>query len=295
MIIVKLQGGLGNQMFQYALGRVLSLHRKEELKFDLSSFPDANNRKYRLDRLGIHLQFVSPEECYRIQYVLQPLYWRLICRFFNKPCPPVRTSDGYFKEKSEAFDSSVFAAAITYIDGYWQSEKYWTGYEDVIRRELSLNVELSRETRELAEKISGCNSVSVHFRRGDYVASAATMDYHGICSLEYYAAAVNRIAETEKNIELFIFSDEPEWCRENFKPEYPMHFITHTASERDYEDIWLMSRCRHNIIANSSFSWWGAWLCNNPDKIVIAPRRWVVGNNTNKHVQDLIPENWIRI
>jgi hypothetical protein len=295
MIIVKLHGGLGNQMFQYAFGRALSIHRNEDLKFDISSFPDPNNRKYCLDKLGLQLQFASADECYRAQYALQPLYWRLICRFFNKPCPPIRKSAGYFEEKGFAFNPSVFTSSITYASGYWQCEKYWAGYEDVIRREFSFNIAMSEKTLELAEKISGCKSVSVHFRRGDYVDNSATKDLHGGCSLAYYAAAVNQIAEAEKDIELYVFSDEPEWCRNNFKTKYPMHFVTHTAVEHDYEDIWMMSCCKHNIIANSSFSWWGAWLSQNPDKIVIAPRRWLADDTANEQMQDLIPKQWISL
>jgi hypothetical protein len=295
MMIIKLQGGLGNQLFQYAFGRALALHRDEELDFDISGFPDHNNRKYCLDKVGLQLQFASAEACYRAKYLLQPLYWRLLCRFLDKPCPPVRELDGYFREKGFAFDPSVFTAAVTYVAGYWQSERYWSGHEDIIRRELSFNVRMSSETQEAACRISACNSVSVHFRRGDYVTDAATMDYHGCCSLEYYMAAVGRIAEVEKDIELFVFSDDIEWCRRNFKPDYRVQFITHTATECDYEDIWLMSRCKHNIIANSSFSWWGAWLNPNPEGKKIAPCIWFKRDELNANISDLLPDDWIRI
>jgi hypothetical protein len=271
----------------------LALRRNESLKFDISSFPDQNNRKYCLDKFGLHLQFASTDECYRAQHVLQPLYWRLICRFFNKHCPPIRKADGYFQEESLAFNPSIFATAITYATGYWQSEKYFSDISDIIRREFTVKKEPAGLNRQILAKIDSVNAVSLHIRRCDYVTNAVALKTLGALSLDYYFNALNIIIKQIKNPHVFVFSDNMQWAKENLKKSFPIYFLDYNDKDADFEDMRLMSRCKHNIIANSSFSWWGAWLNKNPDKIVIAPEKWFSEYDGN--TLDLIPNKWLRI
>ncbi|MFH0972649.1 MAG: alpha-1,2-fucosyltransferase, partial [Patescibacteria group bacterium] len=177
-----------------------------------------------------------------------------------------------------------------FLDGYWQTEKYFKDIEDIIRSEFTLKTEYSNLNPELIAKISSCNSVSMHIRRGDYITNQNTNEFHGICFLDYYKKAINLIAEKFPNPTIFIFSDDLKWCKENIKIKYPIVFV---KGNKNYEDLIMMSKCSHNIIANSSFSWWGAWLNNNPNKIVIAPQKWL--NNPNINYSDIIPSTWIKI
>ena len=133
----------------------------------------------------------------------------------------------------------------------------------------------------------------MHIRRGDYVSNPTTNKLHGTCSLEYYHNAVDIIAAKVSNPHFFIFSDDHEWARNNFKIDYPLTFVAHNNAGKNYEDMRLMSLCKHHIIANSSFSWWGAWLGSNPKKIVCAPRGWFKDKSLNTN--DIIPSDWSRI
>ena len=140
--------------------------------------------------------------------------------------------------------------------------------------------------------IKSTNAVSIHFRRGDYVDQPETNKTHGTCTKEYYQKAVDLMASRIVNPHFFLFSDEPEWIKENFSTAIPS---THVAGYPGFIDMYLMGLCRHNIIANSSFSWWGAWLNINPDKIVIAPTQWFAIDEINNKAVDLVPSNWIRL
>ncbi len=282
MIIVKMMGGIGNQMFQYAAGRRLSIKHKTILKLDLSFLLDRTPREnftyrdYELGVFNIHENFVSPLEI-KIFWVKQKL--KLI-NLVNEP-------QHYFHESMSSISDN------SYLVGYWQSEKYFKDVEDTIRYEFNVKFKAEGINKKIAEEINSCESVSVHIRRGDYVSNPETNKYHGLCPLEYYQKALKKITSRIENPHFFIFSDDPEWAQKNLDFEHPSKFITHNGAEKSYEDMRLMSLCKHNIIANSSFSWWGAWLNRNPDKIVIAPRKWF--NDPSINTDDLIPESWMRI
>ena len=141
--------------------------------------------------------------------------------------------------------------------------------------------------------IRACESVSVHIRRGDYLSNPAFYRFHGVCAVEYYEAAVGHLAGAVENPCFFLFSDDLDWARRNLRLDYPVTYVDHNGEDKDYEDLRLMSQCKHHIIANSSFSWWAAWLCANPGKIVIAPRKWF--NDPNIDTADIIPASWRRI
>ena len=140
--------------------------------------------------------------------------------------------------------------------------------------------------------IADSNSVSIHIRRGDYVADPTMYTSHGTCDIDYYNRCVESLTEKVKDTSFFVFSDDPQWSRDSLKLQYPAIFVDHNDMEHGYEDMRLMSQCKHNIIANSSFSWWGAWLNNNENKIVLAPEKWFA--KKTYIINDMIPVQWVK-
>jgi len=292
MIIVKLMGGLGNQMFQYAAGRRLSQVGKVPLKLDTSWFSICSEgttpRQYALHPLTIVEDFVSSAEA--AEYSSRLKYLASLTSRFS----PFRGS--YLREKHYHFDPAILTPRKkAYLDGYWQSEKYFSDIRDIIVRELSVRNPAEGANRSLAEQIAdhGSSSVALHVRRGDYVNDPVVTNMHGSCSLQYYAAAIGRMAAEVTNPHFFIFSDDPAWVSGNFAMDHPCTVVGHNGVEAAHEDLRLMSLCRHHIIANSSFSWWGAWLAGNPEKLVIAPKRWFA--NAKMDSRDVIPEQWLKL
>jgi hypothetical protein len=286
MIIVKLNGGLGNQMFQYAIGKHLAIKRNTRLKLDLSFFETQTLRSYQLDVFCIAEEILTAREY--LHYFPQPSsnifknIWRgLIKKLY-----------GYemILEKHFNFQPQILnLKGNVYLDGYWQSEKYFKEVENTIRACFRLK-EGTPKAKDTIDKIKECNAVAIHFRRGDYVDNTTTNKVHGTCSPEYYQKAITFIADKIKEPVFFIFSDDLNWVKNNFQIAYEHYFVEEYEGHRDME---LMSLCKHNIIANSSFSWWGAWLNENPDKIVIAPMKWM--NIRERNTDDLIPDSWIKI
>ncbi|HEY7533898.1 MAG TPA: alpha-1,2-fucosyltransferase, partial [Nitrospiraceae bacterium] len=196
-------------------------------------------------------------------------------------------------ERSFGFDPAVLDCRTPcYLKGYWQSPKYFAAIEPKIRRELTVSTPLKGQNEELAERIRASIACSIHVRRGDYVTSSPTNKYHGSCSGEYYYAAERFLQRHVNQLRLFVFSDDPEWARRNLRFASPAVVVDHNH-DQGHEDLRLMTMCRHHVIANSTFSWWGAWLCDHPEKIVIAPQKWFgeAGHST----EDLIPKNWARV
>ena len=201
----------------------------------------------------------------------------------------------YYHEKTFAFDPDVFTKKPTvYFDGFWQTEKYFMNIADQIRNEIQLKMPFEIYSQEISETIFKSNSVSIHVRRTVFVSDPMISAFHGSCSLEYYKAAVEHICRNVKNPSFFLFSDDHEWVEENFKWLPGEHTVVKNGIEKNYEDMILMSQCKHHIIANSSFSWWGAWLNPRKDKIVIAPKRWFA-NAPKNDTKDLIPDGWIKM
>lgn len=179
-----------------------------------------------------------------------------------------------------------------YFDGYWQTYKYADEIRKHLIQDLKLKEPLDQNTLDVMSNIGNTNSISLHIRRGDYVTDAKTSKIHDVCDLEYYRKAVDIVSKKIKNPQFFIFSDDIEWAKKNLKIQYPMVFVSDLKIE-DYEEMILMSKCKHNIIANSSFSWWGAWLNTYDDKVVVAPQKW--SNRHKKDYKNLIPNTWIKI
>jgi hypothetical protein len=292
MIILKLIGGMGNQLFQYSMGRALALRNNTNLKIDISGFDNQSGittpRKYALMYFNIKENFADEQEISNVKggNVSDA------CSFFQKVGISKKKNSNIVEPSFNFHEEILHVGSDIYLDGYWQTEKYFKDAGDALRKEFTLKDEFSIENKEITKEIKDSNAVSLHIRRGDYVAHAGTSKFHGICSLEYYTSATKHIAEKVKKPVFYIFSDDIEWVKENLKIDFPTRYVS-DGILKDYEELMLMSYCKHNIIANSSFSWWGAWLNNNPEKIVIAPRQWFA--DTSIITSDVIPENWIKL
>lgn len=288
MIEITLKGGLGNQLFQYALGRHLALIHNTTLELDVTNLARDPLRSYRLDSFNL------PEKI-SIKGPPQANQNNIFSPFFAKFFTANRSREKFIlNEKYFDFDPEILKCRDNIkLDGYWQSEKYFKGIEDIIKADLTLRLPLPNNLCEIKQKIQNTNSVSIHVRRGDYVSNPTTNAYHGVCSIEWYQDAVANILESITEPHFFVFSDDYEWAKSNIKLNAPTTYIEPSTNGNEAFDLILMSCCRHNIIANSSFSWWAAWLNRNSSKKVIAPKKWFLG--AEHETNDLIPDVWARL
>lgn len=282
--IVSFLGGLGNQMFQYAFYKALQM-RFGPIKADISAFkyyPLHNG--FELEHIfELRLNYSSKFENIFLRGGYFPLgsIWREICR----------TRGVYYECKGATyFDSCVLEdKGVKYYWGYWQNIKYFQEISDQIRSAFVFKRQMSDKNLYIKELIENSMSVSIHVRRGDYVGHSVL---GGICDEDYYRRAIQCIEKSTHDATYFIFSNEINWCKE--KLNLPnCHYVDWNKDNDSYVDMQLMSLCKHNIIANSSFSWWGAWLNKNSEKIVISPSRWF--NEGDYDMSDLIPAEWICI
>jgi hypothetical protein len=293
MIIVKLMGGLGNQMFQYAMGRQLALKHNTELKLDLSflnSHPENAEytmRHYELAAFAIIEKFASEKEIRRFTYI--PHSEKLVHRFqqFINPCHIINEPHFHFSK------SILQSPDNSYLSGFFQSEKYFIDIRNKLLKDFSFKNPADELNKKILDQIISATSVSIHIRRGDYVKNPATNEVHGNCGIHYYTHAVEKMNSLLKNPEFFIFSDDIDWAKQNFSFIKLAVFIEHNTGINDSEDLRLLSNCRHHIIANSSFSWWGAWLAEFPGKIVIGPKEWL--KDKQYITSDVMPEAWLRV
>lgn len=283
MIIVQLTGGLGNQMFQYAAAKALAHKHNTVLKYDFFIRRGDILRYFSLGYFNVKIEKVSKIDLDKITKLSNNIFLRKF-GFFNR----------IIKEKYLNFDQSFLKLPNNVLlIGYWQSEKYFKDIEDIIRSDFTFKNPMDRKNKEISKCIQKIESVGMHVRRGDYVTDKRTNQFHGICGLDYYNRAVSFIEKRVKSPYFFIFSDDPKWVKSNIRLSHPVYNVDFNRDGKSYEDMRLLSLCRHNIIANSSFSWWGAWLNRNPNKIVIAPKKWF--NDQTIITKDLIPNNWIRL
>ena len=285
MIIVKIKGGLGNQMFQYAFGKSLSIKNNDELKLDiegLQSTTTETKRSYTLDKFNIDSKIAEGGEILKLKYplgILSKIIRFIKAKVFRK------FYIGFYKEVLEIKGDA-------YLDGYYQSPKYFEKIDEIIRHDLSLKNILDGKAGIFKEKIDeNDNAVSIHIRRGDYVQDKKINSVHGTCDQEYYNEAIKIIKERIDSPAFFVFSDDIDWVKNNMN--FTDSIFVSDPEIKDYEELILMSRCKHNIIANSTFSWWGAWLNANPNKIVIAPKQWNTFDTSDK--LGIIPEKWIQL
>ena len=284
MIISRIIGGLGNQLFQYAAGRTLALQHNTALLLDVTAFDDYKLRNFDLATLHTGLNFASKEQ-------VSSFINRSIAGKIRDNILPMALRKVY-KEKQFHFQPRFFRApANIYLQGYWQSEKYFLPAAETIRKEFTFKEEYIKNVSGLAARLRSSSSVSVHIRRGDYT-NIKIIEIHGILEAAYYQRAMQLISEKIPGACFYFFSDDMNWVKENLPVENAV-YVSGVSSQTHIEDFYLMSQCKHNIIANSSFSWWAAWLNNNPEKIVIAPKNWF--NKGPKDTQDLVPQNWLRI
>ncbi len=294
VIVTRLMGGLGNQMFQYAVGRALALRTGATLKLDLSHYAADGHRRYELGCFRIEATPATSRDLARFGLAGAPLPRQLdrIRRLLRSRMAPA----GFpiIRERNFRFDPEVVSLqGSAYLEGYWQSERYFLDQAETLRREFEPVDAPGPENAEIAARIGAANAVSVHVRRGDYVGNAAASRYHGTCSLDYYRAAVDYVGARTPAPHLFIFSDEPAWVRANFHLGVPSTVVDVNPPHRGLRDMQLIALCRHHIIANSSFSWWGAWLGCAPGKIVVSPRRWF--NLASIDTRDRVPDAWMRL
>lgn len=282
MVVTNIYGGLGNQMFQYAIGKSMAVYKHEELFIDSSIFDNYELRNFQLDDFNVNYK---PIKFGKLSiYKINNKYKLHILKKINKY---LKITPKIFFEKDEfIFDDSVFDAKSFLFVGYWQSYKYFEKIRGVLLKEFTLKNRLDTVNLEILNRIITSNSVSIHIRRGDYV----TDDVNSVSSLAYYDEAIDYVVKYIKKPVFYIFSDDIDWVKSNLNTKSQKLEYIDNNKQNPERDMELMKNCKNNIIANSTFSWWAAWLNDNNDKIVIAPKIWVHNKSTSK---DLIPTSWI--
>ncbi len=297
MIIVRLSDGLGNQMFQYAMAKALAVQNNTEVLFDMSWYEINKHRGRRLYGLDIF-----PLVCQKINqvsgakdFLLKHLHFtrNIYRRHAMSRIKKLLVQDAgiIIKESSLRFAQSIaekVKGRSVYLQGYWQSERYFASIRDVLLQDFQFQPVLSGENLSTSEQIQHvANPVALHIRRGDYLGTK-----FACCTLEYYAKAIDYLAGNVGDIQLFVFSNDIPWAKENLKTNHEIYFVDQNSEANGYEDMRLMSLCHHHIIANSSFSWWGAWLGQYEEKIVIAPCKWLTEGD---EPSDIVPAEWVRL
>ena len=291
MVVAQLNGGLGNQLFQYAAAKSLALSHNTNLQLDISSFYRETLPELEVPREFELYNFKGvKEKIQKSPFTAQKKPYSSLTSGIQKIFPRHKRdiyiepyyhfSDNFFKTKKDVI-----------LKGQWQSEKYFSRYQDVIRSTYQIKEEFIKNVINILP--SENETVSVHIRRGDYMRKPIILDWHGVMSKQYYQNAFEIVKTRIQDFQVYYFSDDPEWVNAELIPIMPGTIVSTEVSSSHLEDFYLMSQCRHNIIANSSFSWWAAWLNPNPDKIVIAPKKWF--NNGPQDTQDLFPQSWIKV
>lgn len=281
MIVTRLIGGLGNQLFQYAMARAVADYHCVELKLDVSAYNRGIvHRGYRLFNLRIRGDIATDGDIKSLKGSND-----LIGEALRKTRTFAKKT--FYKERKRlVFDKRVFASPERYFQGYWQNENYFLGIRETIVSDFQPKCSLSKNALEHEERITSSDAVSLHIRRGDYLKHPEI----GVLELEYYKRAVDYIKGSIRTPKFFVFSDDIVWCQENLSFVDDVIYVNNTVTEID--DLVLMSTCNHNIIANSSFSWWGAWLNRNREKIVVAPHNWAAKKLDR---EKRVPESWIEL
>ena len=295
-VTARVNGGLGNQLFQYASARALADRNGVPLVIDhLSGFShDWYKRRYMLDHFDVRCEPIDPRDAYVSN-------WRRLVRKLEVRVNGARPLERrtYVREEGLGFDPRMLELKVTrpiYLEGYWQHEAYFDGIRDALRAELTQRSAHDAQNLAMAERIRSHESpVCLHLRRLHGVAAgkdakplAQVSDWHHV-ETSYHQRAIDVMAQRVAKPHFFVFADYPDWARENVRTRHPVEFVAHNGPEQDYEDFWLMQQCRHFIIANSTFSWWAAWLARSADKIVIAPDEAI-----GKMIQG-VPADWLRV
>jgi hypothetical protein len=289
MIVVRIYGGLGNQMFQYAAARALAAKYEVPLKLDLRWMSGYRHRDFLLDRFPIPID--NPSWTERLKFTWFPfrrrpffVYTKLIRKvnplLYMEPAFPYNR--GFWNLGPDCF-----------LFGYFQSEKYFAEYEELIRKDFSYGPDLSLYDSAVIRAVRSPGSTAIQFRRGDYVTNVSTNRSIGVCPMEFYERAVAYLESLQKPVRPVVFSDEIDWCRENVK--FKDAVFVERRGGIPLDDMFLATQCDNIILANSTFSWWSAWLNPNPSKRVVAPKQWYKSRELADQAYDLIPEGWIRL
>ena len=283
-VVIGLSGGLGNQLFQYAAGRSLAIRLGAPLILDLSWFGGQQERQFAL--APFRIKAVQSCQC----SWLPPWGQALISRVSRRWSPRIM---GVPVWREPHFHYSTQFAELSgpvFLDGYWQSERYFREIRSQLLKEFALRAPLPPACAKLLEEIGGCDAICVHVRRGDYLSNPVAAKVHGVCPAEYYQLGVEELSASLACPHCFVFSDDAEWVRASLAFPCPMTVVDVNGPAEAHFDLTLMSACRHFVIANSSLSWWGAWLSQAADKRVIAPSRWFL--TSDKDARDLLPPTW---
>lgn len=283
MVKVKIIGGLGNQMFQYAAAKSLAVKNETEVSANISAFSSYEVHPLRLDKLSCNCKFDT-----KINAKYRLLGMPYLGRVFSKISPMFNL----YVENGLAYHEAFFdLGRDVVLSGYFQSEKYFLNIRQLLIQEFSLSEPLQAHEVFFENQILESNSIAIHIRRGDYISNLSANSVHGTCENDYFIKALSYMKKENllsSVTTLFIFSDDIEWCQDNLAFDYKTVFVK-GSSDRPEVDIHLMSKCKHQIISNSTFSWWGAWLNTNPEKCVIAPLKWF---KTLHDSTDIVPEQW---
>ena len=272
-IVVNLIGGVGNQLFQYALGYAISKKADLELMVDISAYEKYKVRNYELDKFGFDIKIAQLQD-----------YIDLKKRHLFKKT--------YYKEKKKTFNPSVLnIKKSAYLRGFWQSESYFYDYKDEIVQLFQFRDKNFIKNHTLLEDIQNSNAVSINIRLGDYVTNEVNKRVHFVCKKEYYTNALKYIVKKVESPKFFVFSDDLIGSKE-FLPDGHDYVFADTANWQ--EDMYFMSQAKHNIVANSSFSWWAAWLNQNANKIVVAPSKWFT-DEAKINDKDFVPKSWVKV
>jgi len=292
MITIRLSGGMGNQMFQYAFGKARAAALKTDMKIDCSLLLDRARgkdfvyRDYDLSIFQVEEQFTVAPSLLRTLFRLKSsTVGKQVRRFLAR-------GKNYEKEQHFHVDQRLVDTPSdnTIYEGWWQSEKYFTEIHEVVRKDFQLKQPLLPASKELHARIENSTAVCLNVRRTDFLANAAL----NATNLDYFLRAASKMATLVNNPHFFVFSDDVEWCQENIVLEHPMEVVQHTMKGHKFGNYFrLMRDCKHFIIPNSSFAWWAAWLCEHPNKKVIAPAQWF--NEGDYNTNDVVPNDWMRL
>jgi hypothetical protein len=290
MLIIAIKGGLGNQMFQYAFGRKLSLLHNVELYLDLGWFQNPGEdtrRTFGLNQFNIQAKIATIDQVRKLKggdWIHKTYLVRALRKF------SLYKQKSYFKEYRPFYESSIVVNSSSgYYDGHWVDFRYFDDIANVLKNDFSLVTKLSPQLTELFDVIKNTQSVSVHIRRGDYANRKSTQKFHGLLPISYFKTSIERAVKHLDNPHIFFFSDEINWVKENLSIVYPHTYIEPSYPDSEAIDLILMSACKCQIISNSTFSWWAAWLNQNQNKTVIAPPFW------SKLIPDsrqILPASW---
>ena len=294
VVATALYGGLGNQLFQYAAARALAARRGVPLVLDLSWFDNipasdaVTPRKYALSPFALNARQQATGFYTQSRHVLKKAFGRVLRQF------GLSSQGGVYFERSFGFDPRVLKlSAPVCLHGHWQSPKYFADAQALIRAEIGSVGGLSEPSRALHAEISAADAICLHVRRGDYVTNKNAAQFHGLCSLDYYQQGVRIASAGLKNPHGYVFSDDPQWVRHNLDVGLDFTVVDVNGPDDAHQDLWLMAACKNFVIANSSLSWWGAWLGTDAGKKVVYPSRWFLGKDAD--LSDLCPDDWTGI